>query len=46
MTQAELNISNLITWFILCAEDDECINPDSSDQPDWLPKEILFNGRN
>lgn len=42
MTQAELNIGNLITWFILCAEDDELITIDSPDWPEWLSKEPVF----
>lgn len=44
MTQAELNIMNLFTWFLINCDDDNLITPADSDWPDWLSKEPVFDG--
>lgn len=42
MSTSELNISNLILWYLLCTGDDESlITPEDADWPQWLSKEPI-----
>lgn len=44
MTQAELNIANLCTWFLINCEDDGLITSKGDDWPEGLSTELVMYG--